>query len=126
MQKALNNFNDESFLNLYYTTYDPFFNQSDDYSLRDNNDREFLNSLLYYNNDESTGENGNIMNDNKMKGEKKLGRKRKGEKSNENEHNKYTFDNMLRKSKRIVINELFHYINEKIQLLIPSIENLKK
>lgn len=117
MQKSINNFIDESFLNLYYTNYDPFFNLSDDYFLKDkdNNDREFLKSLFYYNNDEkSTGENGNIKNDNKKKRNKKLGRKTKGEKRNENEHNKYTFDNMLRKSKRMIINELFHYINKKI------------
>ena len=115
MQESLNQTIDESVLNLYYQIYGPFNSQNDDYSFKDNFDSELFNYLLYYNNDEkSTGENGNIKNDDEKKKKKKLGRKTKGEKSNENEHNKFTFDNMLRKSKRIIINELFHYINKKI------------
>ena len=115
MQESLNQTIDESVLNRYYQIYGPFNSQNDDYFFKDNFDSELFNYLLYYNNDEkSTGENGNIKNDNEKKKKKKLGRKTKGEKSNENEHNKFTFDNMLRKSKRIIINELFHYINKKI------------
>ena len=121
MQASLNKTVDESIVNLDYPNYDPLFIQNDDSSLIKTIRNEFPIPLFYNDNDEnSTGENGNIRNDIKKKNNKKLGRKTKGEKSNENEHNKYSFDNKLRKCKRMIIYELFHYINEKIYSLYNS------
>ena len=121
MQASLNKTVDESIVNLDYPNYDPLFSQNDDSSLIKAIGNEFPIPLFYNDNDEnSAGENGNIRNDIKKKNNKKLGRKTKGEKSNENEHNKYSFDNKLRKCKRMIIYELFHYINEKIYSLYNS------
>lgn len=47
----------------------------------------------------STEENEHKMNNNEKKGYKKLGRKTKREKSDEGAHNKYSFDNLLKKVK---------------------------
>lgn len=62
----------------------------------------------------STESNDHIRNNNEKKGYKKLGRKTKREKKDEGGHNKYTFDNLLKKSKGLIINEVFHFINKKI------------
>ena len=78
MQESLNQTIDKSVLNLDYQIYGPFNSQNDDYFFKDNFDSELFNYLLYYNNDEkSTGENGNIKNDNEKKKKKKLGRNKK-------------------------------------------------
>ena len=48
---------------------------------------------------------------------KKKGRKRKGD-TTESEHTKFGFDNTIKKIKSIIINELFKFINKKIEEIL--------
>lgn len=61
----------------------------------------------------STEANDLMMNNNEKKGNKKLGRKTKRDKKDEGGHNKYTFDNLLKKTKRMIINKVFDFINKE-------------
>ena len=68
------------------------------------------NKLFVIDNNPLTNPNINIV-------KKKKGRKRKGD-TTESEHTKFGFDNTIKKIKSIIINELFKFINKKIEEIL--------
>ena len=68
------------------------------------------NKLFVIDNNPLTNPNNNII-------KKKKGRKRKGD-TTESEHTKFDCDNTIKKIKSIIINELFKFINKKIEEIL--------
>ena len=126
--------NNSSDLNSLMQTYPECFQNQID-GLQESNNNIILNPIINNNEEKTTGKTDTIKKDSKKRSGKKVGRKPKKESEKEESdeevtHNKYSNDNMTRKTKSICINEVLKFINSEIYIRynrkIGQGKNIKK
>ena len=131
------------FLNYSYEEENSLFtmyyqNDKNNFSFENNWEDTFNNIFNNNNNEErSTGESSNVVEQNKIENKPGLLKKKRGRgkgketgETNGKSHNRFVFDNKIKKIKSMIIKVVFNYINKKIFIIyngnIGHGDNIKK